>query len=823
MGNFTAQLNQILRRFRRAPLFTLATLITLAAGIGANTVVFSVVRGVLLKPLSYPQPDQLIGLWHTAPGINLKQLNMCPSMYFIYREQDRSFQEVGMYSEDSVSVTGLAQPEQVRALRTTEGTLPILGIPPMLGRWFDHQDDTPGSPKTAVLTYGYWRDKFGSSPAAIGRTLTLDGEPVQIIGVMPQRFHFFDEDDLSLLLPLQLDRSKTVLGRFSYEGIARLKPGVTIAQASADVARMIPITERTFPSPPGFSVKLFEDAHIAPMLHPVKDDVIGDVGNALWLLMASIGMVLLIACANVANLLLVRVEGRRQELAVRSALGASWRRLASDMLLESIVLGLIGSAIGLAFAYGALRALVAIAPDGLPRLHEITIDGQVLLFTLGISIFASVLCSAIPIIKYAGSMLSGGLREGGRTLSQTRQQHRARNVLVVVQVSLAIVLLICSGLMIRTLHALTNVNPGFTGPATLQTFRISIPEAQVKEPESALRMEQAIRDRIAAVPGVSAVAFSTARPMDGYNSNDPVFAEDRTYAEGELPPLRRFNSISPGYFSAMGTPLLAGRDFTWAETYNKAPMAIVSENLAREYWQSPAMAIGKRIRVATTDDWRQIIGVVANVHYDGVSEPANSSVYWPMIVDRFEGQPTTVQREVAYSVRSSRVGSASLMADVRGAVWAVNPNLPLADVHSLEYFYKMSMARTSFTLVMLAVAGAMSLLLGAVGIYGVIAYSVSQRTREIGIRMALGAERQAVTKMFVRDGLLLAVIGVGIGLVAAFAAMRVMSSLLFGVSPDDPVTYLLASLGVVATAWLATYLPSRRAASIDPVEALRTE
>ncbi|MGA7090535.1 MAG: ABC transporter permease [Candidatus Acidiferrales bacterium] len=823
MGNFTAQLNQILRRFRRAPLFTLATLITLAAGIGANTVVFSVVRGVLLKPLSYPQPDQLIGLWHTAPGINLKQLNMCPSMYFIYREQNRSFQEVGMYSEDSVSVTGLAQPEQVRALRTTEGTLPILGIPPMLGRWFDHQDDTPGSPKTAVLTYGYWRDKFGSSPAAIGRTLTLDGEPVQIIGVMPQRFHFFDEDDLSLLLPLQLDRSKTVLGRFSYEGIARLKPGVTIAQASADVARMIPITERTFPSPPGFSVKLFEDAHIAPMLHPVKDDVIGDVGNALWLLMASIGMVLLIACANVANLLLVRVEGRRQELAVRSALGASWRRLASDMLLESIVLGLMGSAIGLAFAYGALRALVAIAPDGLPRLHEIAIDGQVLLFTLGISIFASVLCSAIPIIKYAGSMLSGGLREGGRTLSQTRQQHRARNVLVVVQVSLAIVLLICSGLMIRTLHALTNVNPGFTGPATLQTFRISIPEAQVKEPESALRMEQAIRDRIAAVPGVSAVAFSTARPMDGYNSNDPVFAEDRTYAEGELPPLRRFNSISPGYFSAIGTPLLAGRDFTWAETYNKAPMAIVSENLAREYWQSPAMAIGKRIRVATTDDWRQIIGVVANVHYDGVSEPANSSVYWPMIVDRFEGQPTTVQREVAYSVRSSRVGSASLMADVRGAVWAVNPNLPLADVHSLEYFYKMSMARTSFTLVMLAVAGAMSLLLGAVGIYGVIAYSVSQRTREIGIRMALGAERQAVTKMFVRDGLLLAVIGVGIGLVAAFAVMRVMSSLLFGVSPDDPVTYLLASLGVVATAWLATYLPSRRAASIDPVEALRTE
>jgi putative ABC transport system permease protein len=823
MGTVTSQLTQILRRFRRAPLFTAATLITLAAGIGANTVVFSVVRGVLLKPLAYPKPSELVGLWNTAPAINLKQLNMCPSMYFIDREQSQSFQDIGMYTGDRVSITGVAEPEQIDALDVTDGTLPILGIPPMMGRWFNRHDDTAGSPKTVMLTYGYWRDKFGSSPSVIGRTLMVDGEPSEIIGVMPKRFQFLDYDRVKLIRPYQWDRSKTFLGNFSYNGLGRLKPGVSLAQVTADLARLIPVTERSFQPPPGFSVKLFEEAKFAPVVHPLKEDVIGDVGDSLWLLMASIGVVLLIACANVANLLLVRVEGRRQELAVRSALGASWGRIAADLLTESVVLALVGSAIGLALAYGALRALIAIAPDGLPRLHEIRIDGPVLLFTFGISLLASLLCSSIPIFKYAGSLAGTGLREGGRSLSQTRQQHRARNVLVVVQVSLAIVLLICSGLMIRTLRALTHVNPGFRDPATLQSFRIDIPEAQVKDDDAVTHMEQAILDRIAAVPGVSSAAMSSALPMDGYNNNDVLFAEDHPMPEGQLPPLRHFKNVSPGFFSTIGTPLIAGRDFTWQDTYNKTPVAIISENFAREFWSTPGGALGKRIRVSSNDDWREIVGVVGNIHDNGMNEPVTSCVYWPLLLANFEGRDHQVRRDIAYVVRSPRVGSASLMADLRGSVWAVNPNLPLAAIHPLDFFYKASMARTSFILVMLAVAGAMSLLLGAVGIYAVIAYSVSQRTREIGIRMALGAQRQTVTGMFVRDGLLLAAIGVGIGLVGAFAVMRLMSSLLFGVSSTDPVTYALASLGVIATAWLATYLPSRRAATVDPVDALRAE
>ncbi|MGB6596715.1 MAG: ABC transporter permease [Candidatus Acidiferrum sp.] len=823
MKTFLVHLKQVFRRLAHAPLFTAITLITLAAGVGGNTVVFSVLEGVLLKPLPYPKPNELIGVWQTAPGINITDLNMAPSNYFIYREQNQTFQDIGIYNHDAVSITGMAEPERLDALDVTDGTIPLLGIPPMLGRSFSREDDSPGSTQTVMLTYGFWKKKFAGSPSVIGQSITLDGKPRQIIGVLPQRFHFLDWDDPDVILPLQWDRNKTNLGNFSYEGIARLKPGVTMEQASSDVARMLPIVARSFPAPPGFSAKIFDQARIAPNLRPLKTDVIGDVGSTLWVLMASIGLVLLIACANVANLLLVRVEGRRQELAVRSALGASPYRIAGELLLESLTLGLLGSAIGLGLAYAALRALVAIAPDGLPRIHEIGIDGTVLLFTFGISILASVLFGAIPIFKYAGVRLSTGIREGGRANSGSREQHRARSILVVVQVALALVLLICSGLMIRTFRALTRVNPGYSQPAQLQTFRIGIPDNQVKDDETVVRTFDEMRTKIAAIPGVSAVTVSTSFPMDGNSSNDLVFAQDRPNAEGQIPPIRRFALIIPGFFATEGTPLVAGRDFTWTDIYQKLPVAIISENFAREYWQSPANAIGKRIRVASTDDWREIIGVAANVYGDGVTKDPPSMVYWPIMRANFEGQAHDVAQYVGFGIRSPRAGSESFLKEVREAVWSVNPNLPLSNVHTLEYYHSLSMARTSFTLIMLAVAGSMALLLGVIGIYGVISCSVSQRVREIGIRMALGAQTQSLTGMFVRLGLILTGIGAAFGLVVAAIVMRLMSSLLFHVNPVDPITYAAVTVGLIATAFLASYLPSRRAATVDPVEALRAE
>jgi putative ABC transport system permease protein len=525
----------------------------------------------------------------------------------------------------------------------------------------------------------------------------------------------------------------------------------------------------------------------------------------------------------VGNLLLVRVEGRRQELALRAALGAGWGRIAAELMLESLVLGLAGGLLGLGLAYAALRVFVAIAPAGIPRIQEIGIDGSVLLFTLGLSALASLLFGSIPVFKYAGSQLSTGIREGGRSLSQSREQHRARSVLVVVQVALALVLLICSGLMIRTFRALTKVHPGFARPAELQTFRISIPETQVKEPERVVRLEEGILRKIKAIPGVESAAISTKVPMDDTGSMDPIFVEGRNLPEGQLPPIRRFKFISPGLLGTMGTPLIAGREITWEDTYHKVPVAMISENIAREYWPDAASAVGKRIRVSTKDDWREIVGVVGNVYDDGVNQEVSSSVYWPLMMDRFESEPTTVRGEVAYVIRSRRAGSESFSSDVREAVWSVNPNLPLARVHTQEYFYKKSMARTSFTLIMLGAAGSMALLLGVVGIYGVIAYSVSQRTREIGIRMALGAQRKTLTGMFVRHGLILTGIGVACGLAVAFMVMRLMSTLLFRVSPADPMTYVVVSVGLGVTAFVASYLPSRRAATVDPVEALRAE
>jgi len=825
MAQFYDQFKQVLRRLGRAPMFTAVTLLTLAIGIGANTVVFSVVESVLLKPLSYSHAESLVGVWYHIPGIEIENMPMAPFLYFIEREQGTTFEDIGVYQGDSLTVTGNGEPEHVSGLDVTDGTLPILGVKPAVGRLFTRRDDSPGTPQTVVLSYGYWRKKFGGDQSVIGRPIMVDGKAREIIGVLPRDFHFLDREDSALYLPMQWDRNKTKLGNFSYPGVARLKPGVTLAQVKADMTRLIPIAIRSFPAPDGFPLSLFEKVQMNPTPRPLKQDVIGDVGNVLWVLMGSIAVVLLVACANVANLLLVRVEGRRQELAIRSALGAGRGRITTGLLVESMILGFLGTLIGLVIAFGALRLLVAMKPTGLPRINEIGIDGPVLLFTFGLALFVSLVIGLIPVIRYAGTGLHSGLREGGRALSQSRERHRARKTLVVVQVALALVLLICSGLMIRTFQALMHVSPGFTDPDTLQVFHLFIPESRVPDTQrdGVLRMQQQVENKIAAIPGVSSVTFGSTIPLEGFSQNDPVFAQDHSYKQGELPAIRRFKFITPGYLATLGTPLVAGRDLTWAETYQKRPVAIISENLAKELWQTPAVAIGKQIRVGTTDDWREVIGVARDVHDDGVNNPAPASVYWPVFQDRFEGQKETVRRNVAFVIRSPRAGSAAFMKEVQQMVWSVDSDLPLADPTTLGELYTKSMARTSFTLIMLCVAGSMALLLGIVGIYGVISYSVSQRTREIGIRMALGAQQQKLTGLFVRQGLWLTGIGVAIGLISAFLTMRLMSSLLFNVSPMDAGTYIIASICVVSIAWLACYLPSRRAAAVNPTMALRAE
>ncbi|MFN7998823.1 MAG: ABC transporter permease [Bryobacteraceae bacterium] len=812
----------VLRRLLHSPTFTAITLLTLAIGIGANTAIFSVVSGVLLKPLPYRDPERLVGVWETAPGLGFPSINASPATYFTFREESRTFEDIGLYRGDSVNVTGSGEPEQVEALDVSDAILPLLGIQPFRGRSFSRKDDSPGTPQTTMLAYGYWQRKFGGDASAIGHRIIVDGEAREIIGVLPQSFRFINRKP-ALILPLRLERNKVFIGNFSYEALARLRPGVTIAQANADVTRMLPLMAQKFPPAPGMSMKMFEDARLGPDVHPLKNDVVGDIGKVLWVLMGTVGVVLFIACANVANLLLVRAEGRQQELAIRAALGAGGTRIARELLLESVTLGLLGGALGVGLAYAAVRLLVAGGPANLPRLDELSIDTTVLLFAFAISLIAGILFGLIPVFKYAGPHLAGTLRQGGRTASEGRERHRARSTLVVVQVALALVLLIASGLMIRTVRALKQVQPGFVNPAQIQTLRVSIPDAQVPKSDQALRTYQSIMEKVSAIPGVSGVGLVNSVTMDGYTDNDPIFAADKVYSESQIPPLRRYKFVSPGSFRVMGNPLLAGRDLTWTDLYDRRPVVLVSENLARELWQNPANALGKRVRENPKGPWREVIGVVGNERDDGVDKKAPAVVYWPMVIREFWGQPEIVQRGEAFLIRTTRAGSSALLNEVRQAVWSVNPDLPIADVRTVQEVYDKSMARTAFTLVMLTVAAGMALLLGVIGIYGVISYAVSQRTREVGIRIALGAPRATVRQMFVQQGLLLTGIGVGCGLGAALALTRLMKSLLFEVSPLDPITYGAVSAVLALAALAASYIPAARATRIEPSEALRAE
>jgi predicted permease len=804
-------------------MFTVLTLLTLAIGIGANTAVFSVVNAILLKPLPFHDPDHLIAIWAKIPRQTQKEWPMSPAAYFTFREEGKVFQDIALWGMFWDNMTGNGEPEQVDALYVTDGFLPLLGVRPILGRSFSRVDDSPGPP-TVILMNDYWRRKFGGDASVIGRRIMVDGESTEVIGVMPPGFWFMDKH-AAVIAPFQFDRAKVFIGQFSYQALARLKPGETLASASVDVGRMFPIMLDRFPPQPGMTRQMAQSLALQPIVRPLKSDLVGNIGKLLWVLMGAIGAVLLIACANVTNLLLVRSEGRRQELAIRAALGAGWWGIAKELLLESIVLGVSGGLLGVGVAYGALRLLAVINPGNLPRLDQIRIDPTVLFFSLSISLVAGVLSALIPVFKYSGGHLAGVLREGGRNASEGRERHRARNLLVIVQVALAMVLLVGSGLMLRTATALRQVPTGFTRPLQILTMQISIPDAEIPKPESALQSFYDILEKVKVIPGVDLASISTGMTMDGSRMmgyGSPIFAADQTYSAG-VPPVRRFKYISPGYFKTMGNSLVAGRDLTLTDIFEARPVAVVSEALARELWHEPGAAIGKRIQEVPNAPWREIVGVAGNEHDEGPDHAASAIVYLPTMVRNLFHREVVLGRDQFFAVRSRQANSAKLLKDVRQAVWSVNHNLPLAKVRTMQEIYDQAIARPTFALVMLTIAAGMALLLGVVGIYGVISYAVSQRTREIGIRMALGAPRQAVRLLFMRECLLLVVAGLVCGVAGAAALSRLMTSLLFEVSPLDSATYLTVSAVLAAAALLASYVPARKSTAIEPMEALRAE
>jgi predicted permease len=788
----------------------------LALGIGATTAMFSVVKAVVISPLPYPAAERLVHIVHNIGGVEQPYFN--DAIYLTYAETGEPFESVGVWSPDEpgVTVTGQGEPEEVRALSASRSFFTTLGVQPAVGRWFSAADDAAGSPLTLMLGEGYWMRKFGGDAGVIGRSITVDAEPHRIIGVMPASFTFGGQADL--FLPLRINPARP-LPFFRLNGIARMKPGITLAGANADVPRILENYFVRFKANPGRKVKW------APMLAPLKHVVVGDVGPTLWLLLATIGIVLMMACANVATLLLVRAESRRQEFAIRSALGASWTRIAGSVLAESLWLAMVGGVLGMALAYGGVRLLAAAEPADLPRLTEIAVDPGVLLFAFAVSLACGLVFGVIPIAKLARRRLTAHLGVGMRTVSMTRERQRSQTALVAVQMAFAMVLLVSAGLMFRSFQQLRHVDPGFVRPGTLQNFTLTIPESTTPDLDRLLRRQQDLLRGIAALPGVDGVAFTTRLPMDPADRWSAALAlEDQPHDGRGSPPNRQVKVISPGAFAVFGTPLAAGRDFTWTDLEEVRDVAIVSENLARAHWGSAPAALGKRIRqfYAKPGPWREIIGVAGDVFDDGVDREAPATVYWParLPAPLFDGYHP---RRVSFAIRSDRAGTTGLMTELRDVVRKIDPGLALARPGTVDELYRRSMSRTSLTLTLLAIAGGMALLLGVCGIYGVIAYAVTQRRREIGIRIALGAERRQIRALFLRRGLAVAAIGLTIGLAASLAGARLMQSMLFGVESIDAATFVIAPLILAVVGTLATYLPAQRALAVDPVETMRAE
>jgi predicted permease len=815
-ASFLQDLRYAARMLRRTPGFTFVCIATMAIAIGATTAIFSVVNGILIKPLPFPESDRLIALVHQAPGVNQSEMAASPAIYFTYREHNRTFEAVALWYSNTATVTGGGDPEEVQRLQSTHELLPLLRVKPLLGRTFSEADAQSGRPGTVILSYGYWQRRFAGAAAVLGETLVVDGAPHEIIGVLPREFRFLQQQ-AEILTLARPNRARTFVPSMGGRGVARLKDGVTLEQASADVTRMIPILIDSFPIVPGLTREAVERMQLGPNLRWLKDDFVGDLDDVLWVLMGTIGMLLLIACANVANLQLARTEARGQELAMRVALGAGWRRIASSLLVESTLVGLMGGVAGLALAAATLPVLLFIAAQELPSMLEITIDPAVLAFTLVISLGSGLLFGLIPAVKYARPRVTAMLSGTGRSHSVSRERHRARNSLIVMQVALALVLLVASGLMIRTFQALRDVDPGFTDPEQIQTLHLSVSQATVREFDRVIRMQNEICDRLSAIAGVESVAFSSrSLPLIASGPSGPFSLEDKP---GVAPVDMEFRYTSPSFFRTLGTRFVAGRDFQWTDHYGTRQVVIVSETVARREWGSPAAAIGKRIRRSEKSPWLEVVGVAGDVRHHGLDQPVPDTVY----LTSNEALAPYMSRDAYFFIRSDRVGTAGFIDEIQRAIWSVNGSVPLGRVQTMGEVYQRSMARTSLTLVLLSITGAMALALGLVGIYGVINYMFTQRTREIGVRMALGARNDALKRMLLGQVLLVVAVGVALGLAGAAVLTRLMESLLFGVGALDVTTYATVSVILVMTAALAAYLPAQRVTRIDPMQALRAE
>ncbi len=813
-------MRSLARELRRNPGFLLVVIITLAVGLGATVAIFSVVDGVLIRSLPYPEPERLVGLWHTAPGTRLDRLDLSDGIYVLYREENKVLEDLGIYAATAVSSSIGGTPSRLTETVATGSVFSVLGVPATLGRGIQPADDKPGAARIAVLSYPLWKSRFGGDPRAVGSSLRLDGIEHQIVGVMPEGFRFPDEKT-ELWVPLHVDRAHLTPSRFNFKAVGRLRPGVTPAAAARQLSALVwripevygdQVIDRGMIQSSGFRVAVV----------PLRDELVGDVERALWVLLGSVVCILLIACANVANLFLVRAEGRQREIAVRTALGSTPARNAWVFLGESLALALVGGLLGLALAAAGLRLLISYQPAGLPRLAEVGIDGRVILFAFLLSLLSGLLCGGLAALRSSAPALVSSLREGGRGGTAGRKRHRIRNVLVATQVALALVLLVDSGLMLKSFLKLSGVDPGLD-PRGVLSAQIDLPYTEYRGTGPIFHFVDRLLRAVREQPGVVDAGVVFPLPLSGMDSSSNYWAEDFPLPPGEVPPRLANRFATPGTFTTLGVPLVSGRLFGNPDPLKPSPEVVVSQALAERFWPGRS-ALGKRLSVdePRKGHWYTIVGVVGNVRDQGLEKKPVEAVYFPML--RRTEALDWVPDSFSVVVRTrGRLDPASLSGPLREAVRSVDPNLPLSEVEPLERVVEHSMQRTSFTMSLLAMAAAIALFLGAVGLYGVISYVVSQRIREIGIRMALGASRGRISGMILREGLAITLLGIAAGITGAVALTRLLSALLFGVGALDLETFVAVPVLLALVALCASWLPARRAAKTEPLEAIRYE
>ena len=822
---------QSARRLVRAPGFTLSATLTLMLGIGGTTAVFTVVNGVLLRPLPYADSDRLVDLSHTLAVQGILHVDQSDATYLVYRAQNSVFTDVGAYEATSANVlastsagsgAGSGGAERVPAALMTAGVFRVLEVAPRIGRALSDADVQPGAAPVVLIGESLWQRKFGGDPSVIGRQVLVDGIERTIVGVMPARFHF-PEPASAMWIPLVIDPGHTASAAFDFRGIARLKAGATLDAARADLARLLPTVPVVYPG--RLSVDGIRLTHMQPVVRPLRDVVVGDVGKILWVVLGAAVVLLAIACANVANLFLARAEGRQRELAVRRALGAGRMQVLGEFLMEAGMVAAVGAVLGIACALAAVRVLaVAGAASSVPRLGDVRVDAMVVIVAVAAAALAAFLVSLVPLVRARSLSLSAVLGATGAGTSGGRARSGARRALVVAQVALALVLLAGAGLLARSFAALRAVDPGFA-PGHALAFRMAMPNVEYPAAGDVARLVAQVSDSLAALPGVGAAGVATKLPLvDEGRQDSAVLVEDRPPKPGTIPGIHPMVFVTPGYFHAMGIPLLAGRVFDridGAMDPAKRPReAMVSEAFAQRYWQG-ASPVGRRIRMNAGDPWSTIIGVVGSVRDAGLDQPPAETVYLPLETLNVAGKAWT-PRDVAFVVRTS--GEASgLVALVRRIVTRIAPAVPVYAVTPVSELVTHAESRTTFTLTILGIAALIAMCIGAVGIYGVIAYLVTLRTREIGVRMALGAEPAQVRRMIARHALTDAGVGVAAGLACAAVLTRVLGSVLFGVSPTDPLALGGAALVLIATAAAASWIPARRAAGLEPSIALRVE